>query len=174
MLQGLMELRCHVSMSHCFASSKGGSFRQASLHRHASPLTVCTVNTFPPQLPVITAGPGSRILGQTFNQSNCWLYESYRSRSFPMARKAVTDWSRTSNYFSMTYIHTHRPAEATGWWEERVDCTQQLVVSDDGFIISNPAVREKHVFIILATQVPLNINVRYIMIHVLVRWVRIV
>ena len=31
----------------------------------------------------------------------------------------------------MTYIHIHRPAEATGWWGERVDCTQQLVVSDD-------------------------------------------
>ncbi len=31
----------------------------------------------------------------------------------------------------MTYIHIHRPAEATGWWEERVDCTQKLVVSDD-------------------------------------------
>ncbi len=31
----------------------------------------------------------------------------------------------------MTYIHIHWPAEATGWWEERVDCTQQLVVSDD-------------------------------------------
>ncbi len=24
-----------------------------------------------------------------------------------------------------------QPAEAMGWWEERVDCTQQLVVSDD-------------------------------------------
>ncbi len=31
----------------------------------------------------------------------------------------------------MTYIHINRPAEATGCWEERVDCTQQLVVSDD-------------------------------------------
>ncbi len=35
----------------------------------------------------------------------------------------------------MTYIHIHRPAEATGWWEERVDCTQQLVVSDNELLV---------------------------------------
>ncbi len=35
----------------------------------------------------------------------------------------------------MTYIHIHRLAEATGWWEETVDCTQQLVVSDDVILV---------------------------------------